>query len=391
MGVSRRRHAFTEKVPTTPRKVIVYTDNLMTSNSARNSTAKDSCKELAHSLADTLNTALVVSTSFRFDPDLNMLEILDPYNPRNNIEVKGFTNYQVSAKLFILSAAVDTSNRPSPLYVKQALACVKKQLGPVKIDELFVSFADISATNNGNRNGSTTSTHKHRSHGKHLHRSMGDRRGHNLLTRETSRIIHESSSDECDEKNMARYVKVWKMINKLRLDGDAVKIGICDLSKQQLEDLCETTGIVPDMVQVRVDEEQFLLDDDDDKQETNGSEVHGQSAVGSDYSGDSSCGPDNNLRNFAQEHGISMRTHSDSPDILSNATFQTLAADFKINERFPTTEVPPEGYMIDLMRPRWVVNYSVALRNRGLIANRGYIVMASSDCVLDPNRVAHSG
>ncbi|KAJ2617068.1 hypothetical protein H4S08_000489 [Coemansia sp. RSA 1365] len=346
---------------------------------------------LAHSLADTLNTALVVSTSFRFDPDLNMLEILDPYNPRNNIEVKGFTNYQVSAKLFILSAAVDTSNRPSPLYVKQALACVKKQLGPVKIDELFVSFADISARSNGNRGGSMASAPKIRSRGKHLHRSMGNRRAHSLLARETSRIIHESSSEEYDEKNMSRYLKVWKMINKLKLDGDAAKIGICDLSKHQLEDLCEITGIVPDMVQVRVDEEQFLLDDDDDKQDTNGSEIHGQSGAGSDYSGDSSSGPDNDLRRFAQTHGISMRTHSDSPDILSNATFQTLAADFRINERFPTTEVPPEGYMIDLMRPRWVVNYSVALRNRGLIANRGYIIMASSDCVLDPNRVSHCG
>ncbi|KAJ2136458.1 hypothetical protein J3F82_006329, partial [Coemansia sp. RSA 637] len=86
MGMARRRHAITERVPTTPRKVVVYTDNLMTSNSARNITASESGKELADSLGDTLNTALVISTSFRFDPELNMLEILDPYNPRNNIQ-----------------------------------------------------------------------------------------------------------------------------------------------------------------------------------------------------------------------------------------------------------------------------------------------------------------
>ncbi|KAJ1642416.1 hypothetical protein LPJ64_005736, partial [Coemansia asiatica] len=120
--MTRRRQEITEKVPTTPRKVV-----------------------LAHSLADTLNTALVISTSFRFDPELNMLEILDPYNPRNNIQVKGITDYKVSVKLFMLSASADASNRPSALYVRQAMACLHKQLGSVKIDELVVSFSDLSA------------------------------------------------------------------------------------------------------------------------------------------------------------------------------------------------------------------------------------------------------
>ncbi|KAJ2500352.1 hypothetical protein GGH96_002768 [Coemansia sp. RSA 1972] len=388
MGMARRRHAITERVPTTPRKVVVYTDNLMTSNSARNITASESGKELADSLGDTLNTALVISTSFRFDPELNMLEILDPYNPRNNIQVKGITNYQVSA--------TDARNRPSPLYVKQALTCIKKQLGSVTIDELFVSFADISAppaaTSNYDNisllpqkpkrlvyerrrvqqtsNGDYGSNEEEESSGEQETNADPSSTGEHSPNSEQPNgeqcssspgEIGNGSSNEADESDMSRYHKVWRMVNRLKADGDATKIGICDVSKQQLAQLCEHSGAQPDMVQIRVV--------------------------------DPAAEPDaaaTELRAYASERGISIRTHSDSMAMLSNATFQALAADYRINERFPTTEVPPEGYKIDPMRPRWVANYSVAIRNRGLVANRGYIVMASSDRVLDPNHVVRN-
>ncbi|KAJ1766456.1 hypothetical protein LPJ74_005883, partial [Coemansia sp. RSA 1843] len=94
--MTRRKQQITEKVPTTPRKVIVYTNNLMTSEAARNTTAVESSKELVSSLADTLNTALVIVTSFRFSPELNMLEIIDPPNKRNNIIAKGYKDYVLS-------------------------------------------------------------------------------------------------------------------------------------------------------------------------------------------------------------------------------------------------------------------------------------------------------
>ncbi|KAJ2892068.1 hypothetical protein GGI21_005694 [Coemansia aciculifera] len=99
---------------------------------------------------------------------------------------------------------------------------------------------------------------------------------------------------------------------------------------------------------------------------------------------------DGSLQKLAKLHDISIRTHTDSMAILPDRTFHILATDFKINERFPTTEVPPQGYKIDFMRPRWVVSYNVTLKNRGLVSNRGYIVMASSDCVLDPNRTSRT-
>ncbi|KAJ2451214.1 hypothetical protein EV183_003756 [Coemansia sp. RSA 2336] len=360
MGMTRRRQAITERVPTTPRKVVVYTDNLMTSNSARSSTTNDSGKEarpkqrrflLADSLGETLNTALVISTSFRFDPELNMLEILDPYNPRNNIEVKGISNYKVSVKLFILPAASDANNRPAPLYVKQALTCLKKQLGSVLIDEFFVSFTKAPA-HAGAPGSQPRQPEMHKD-------QMAN--GNSSSSSSSQKGSQGEGGSDADE--MRRYSKVWRMTSRLRSEGDVAKIGICDVSRGQLEHLCEHTGVVPDMVQVRIGE---MGDGDVDQADIE------------------------DLREFAQQHGISIRTHSDSEVMLSNATFQALAADYKINERFPTTEVPPEGYKIDLMRPRWVANYSVTIRNRGLVANRGYIVMASSDCVLDPNRVSRN-
>ncbi|KAJ1860343.1 hypothetical protein LPJ78_005870, partial [Coemansia sp. RSA 989] len=153
-----------------------------------------------------------------------------------------------------------------------------------------------------------------------------------------------AAGGEADE--MRRFSKVWRMASRLRKEGDVAKIGICDVSRTQLEGLCEHTGVVPDMVQVRVDEAE------------EGAEQGAEQAGVEE------------LRAFARQHGISLRTHSDSGVMLSNATFQALAADYKINERFPTTEVPPEGYKIDLMRPRWVANYSVTIRNRGLLRLR---------------------
>ncbi|KAJ2042537.1 hypothetical protein GGH13_009927, partial [Coemansia sp. S155-1] len=78
--MTRRRVKITERVPITPRKVVVYTDNLMTSTGVRDQATGESSQDLWSSLADTLNKALVISTSFRFDPELNMLEILDPCN-----------------------------------------------------------------------------------------------------------------------------------------------------------------------------------------------------------------------------------------------------------------------------------------------------------------------
>ncbi|KAJ1934664.1 hypothetical protein FBU59_005631 [Linderina macrospora] len=340
--MSRKRQEITEKTPKTPRKVVIYSDNLMTSKSVRFSTTAETAQHLVRALGDTLNTALVVSTSFRFDPELNMLEILDPYNPRNNIFANGITDYEVSVKLFLLPAATDTHNRPSPLYVRQALACIQKQLGSVKIDEFFTSFIDISSpiTTDAMEEASDTES------GSSSDGGSGKKKKH--------------SSDVLPD-DMARYVKIWRVLGKFRASGEIGKIGLSDFSLPQLRQLMELSQVKPDMLQVKLAEDSSAMGD----------------------------GLDRDLMDYARAQGVSLRTHTDSLEILTDRTFQNLANDFKINERFPTTEVPPAGYKIDLMRPRWVANYSVSLKNRGLVANRGFIVMASSDCVLDPNGISY--
>ncbi|KAJ2001751.1 hypothetical protein GGI04_003619 [Coemansia thaxteri] len=365
--MTRRRQKITEKVPSTPRKVVVYTDNLMTSTGGRDATTTgESAKDVT----------LVISTSFRFDPDLNMLEILDPCNLRNNIKVKGLTNYAVSVKLYLLPAASDTSNRPASLYVRQAMACVERQLGPVKIDELFVSFADItnhiaqpvSATDSDDQSAQPFTEHILADRCSPSDIASNDDSavacatppGGRSSSGHVSSIANSTAShDTCD---MTRYLKVWRALNRLKESGKAVKVGVCDLSKPQLESLCGQSSIIPDMLQVHVT--------NDPSEDTNPL--------------------DSSLQRLAKKHEISIRTHTDNTGILSDRTFQTLATDFKINERFPTTEVPPQGYKIDFMKPRWVVSYNVTLKNRGLVSNRGYIAMASSDCVLDPNRTSRT-
>ncbi|KAJ2889469.1 hypothetical protein GGI21_006560, partial [Coemansia aciculifera] len=216
--MTRRRAKINERVPITPRKVVVYTDNLMTSTGVRDPASGESAMDLSLSLADTLNKALVISTSFRFDPELNMLEILDPCNLRNNIKVKGLTNYAVSVKMYLLPAAAHTDDCPASLYVRQAMACVERQLGAVKIDELFVAFADIT---------------------NHIPKTIDSRPA-------SASSSSANSDDNCD---MTRYLKVWRALSRLKKTGKAAKIGVCDLSKPQLEALCEQSGIIPDMLQ----------------------------------------------------------------------------------------------------------------------------------------------
>ncbi|KAJ2733733.1 hypothetical protein IW152_002838 [Coemansia sp. BCRC 34962] len=337
----------------------------MTSTGVRDQATGESARDLANSLGDTLNKALVISTSFRFDPELNMLEILDPCNLRNNIKVKGLKNYVVSVKMYLLPAAAHTDDRPASLYVRQAMSCVERQLGPVKIDELFVSFADITNHFPKPPDAQLLTSADH-----------GDRRSPAILVEPPnsnggpgSALSSGHASSEATSNpdlhaacDMTRYLKVWSALNRLKRTGKALKIGVCDLSKPQLEALCEQSGIVPDMLQVHVT--------NDPTEDTNPL--------------------DDSLQRLAKHHDISIRTHTDSMGILNDRTFQKLVTDFKINERFPTTEVPPQGYKIDFMRPRWVVNYNVTLKNRGLVSNRGYIAMASSDCVLDPNRTSRT-
>ncbi|KAJ2758042.1 hypothetical protein H4S06_002889 [Coemansia sp. BCRC 34490] len=462
----RRKQQITEKVPTTPRKVIVYTDNLMTSDAARNTTAVESAKELVSSLADTLNTALVIYTSFRFNPELNMLEIIDPYNSRNHIVVKGYKNYVLSVKLFILPAAADTYNRPSHVYVRQAMECLQRQLGSVKIDELFVSFSDISLGNAGRYGGDSsgaseaeeigaisdssfssdteTSSIRERMRIRREERSQsGSRRKQSgspvseaaassaaaspaiiVEERQSSQqadelpsaepssalpsaaVSHAQQTEDSDsvggQRGMDRYVKLWRTVSRLRASGDVGKIGLCDLNHAQLESLCDKSGIVPDMLQVHVGEEGAV------EATTSAAATAATAAAPGEESGtppqdaiestptpasaapsSSAADPlDDQLREYAHSRGISIRTHSDSADMLPDDAFQTLAADFRINEKFPTTEVPRHGHKMDFMRPRWVANYSVFLKTRGLVANRGYIVMASSDTVLDPNSIS---
>ncbi|KAJ2506815.1 hypothetical protein GGI11_006551, partial [Coemansia sp. RSA 2049] len=435
----RRKQQITEKVPTTPRKVIVYTDNLMTSDAARNTTAVESAKELVSSLADTLNTALVIYTSFRFNPELNMLEIIDPYNSRNHIVVKGYKNY-------VLSAAADTYNRPSHVYVRQAMECLQRQLGSVKIDELFVSFSDISLGNAGRYGGDSsgaseaeeiraisdssfssdteTSSIRERMRirreersqsGSHRKQSgspvseaaassvaaspaiiaeerQSSQQAAELPSAESSSALlsaavsHAQQTEDSDsvggQQGMDRYVKLWRTVSRLRASGDVGKIGLCDLNHAQLESLCDKSGIVPDMLQVHVGEEGTVEATTAAAAAAPGEEsgtlpqdaIESTPTPASAALSSSAADPlDDQLREYAHSRGISIRTHSDSADMLPDDAFQTLAADFRINEKFPTTEVPRHGHKMDFMRPRWVANYSVFLKTRGLVANRGYI------------------
>ncbi|KAK0554444.1 hypothetical protein OC845_000705 [Tilletia horrida] len=75
------------------------------------------------------------------------------------------------------------------------------------------------------------------------------------------------------------------------------------------------------------------------------------------------------LREWCEQEGIVPVADTDRKDVLPKRTIPTLLKEF----RYALPHPVPEGHRLV---PRWVMKYSVLIRDRGVLADRGYILFA---------------
>ncbi|KAJ1679917.1 hypothetical protein EV182_001058, partial [Spiromyces aspiralis] len=134
--------------PILPRKLVIYSDNLHDFTpkphpSSSTTTTRGSIGTIEMAFRDTLNMALMASTSFRFNPELNLLEIPDPRFPRWTSIQTSHSEVTIEAKLFILTNGYDNNDVPHNYIVRQSLSAMERQLGIRRVDTLTLSFSGI--------------------------------------------------------------------------------------------------------------------------------------------------------------------------------------------------------------------------------------------------------
>ncbi|CAG8617189.1 29498_t:CDS:2, partial [Gigaspora margarita] len=119
-------------------------------------------------------------------------------------------------------------------------------------------------------------------------------------------------------------VEVWKELESQYRNDRIKKLGVSEFTKNRFERFLDVVEIPP-----KIDQINFK-----------------------------SCDLPNRMINYAKEHDIELLTHKDPANILPSATFQKILKDTK----FPFTSK---------LLPRWVLKYSVLVKCREVVANKG--------------------
>ncbi|KAF0466653.1 putative gamma-cysteine synthetase regulatory subunit [Gigaspora margarita] len=127
-------------------------------------------------------------------------------------------------------------------------------------------------------------------------------------------------------------VEVWKEL-EFHYGNDRIKkLGVSEFTKNRFERFLNVVEVLP-----KIDQINFK----------------------------SCCDLPSKMINYAKEHDIELLTHKDPTDILPSTTFQKILKDTKFS------------FTSELL-PRWVLKYSVLVKCREVVANKGYIVMSST-------------
>jgi hypothetical protein len=105
------------------------------------------------------------------------------------------------------------------------------------------------------------------------------------------------------------------------------------------------------------------------EQECDDNSLGGQS-VSRTHAGRSSCW-DRGLADFCKEEKIQLVAHSDQKDILPARTLPTLLSEFegRIPHALPSSKS---------LRPLWCLKYTVLIRDRGVLADKGFILFCQA-------------
>ncbi|XP_069783461.1 glutamate--cysteine ligase regulatory subunit-like [Narcine bancroftii] len=132
-------------------------------------------------------------------------------------------------------------------------------------------------------------------------------------------------------RSLEELLPLWEELETLVKGQKVTSIGVSDLDKKLLEDLCFNVQIQPSSCQVNLA---------------------------------SCCIIPPELTTFASENNIQLLTHNDPTDIFPVGLFQeTLGA---ILQDPATSECTPQ----------WILRYSAIIKHRGVIKSKGYLIKA---------------
>ncbi|KAJ1957204.1 hypothetical protein IWQ62_005141 [Dispira parvispora] len=125
---------------------------------------------------------------------------------------------------------------------------------------------------------------------------------------------------------------VWQALEAAHREARAKHLGLCEFNQAQLNDLVThpAVSVPPESNQVAK-----LV---------------------------SCCSQLQSLLTYCQSHHIDVQSNSDPSDILNAQDLEPILQDFGLDSEYS----PPV--------PKWVLKYSVLLKHRGILVNKGYIV-----------------
>eukprot|EP00918_Siedleckia_nematoides_P034763 GHVU01075563.1.p1 GENE.GHVU01075563.1~~GHVU01075563.1.p1 ORF type:complete len:289 (+),score=44.68 GHVU01075563.1:49-867(+) len=136
-------------------------------------------------------------------------------------------------------------------------------------------------------------------------------------------------------KDLDRILSLWQRLEQLVSEEKVFSIGVCDLNKQQLQQLYDMAQVKPCINQVNLE---------------------------------SCCVMPPELTEYAKQQDIQLLTHNDpQAGALPTPILQ---------EVLGTALSPGDG---DLWEPSWIVRYSVLIKCRGVIKSKGYVLKAVRD------------
>ena len=237
-------------------------------------------------------------------------------------------SYDITCKLFFLPG-IPSSRRCK--HTSEAIDLVLNELGVDSIDLLIVSYPGVSFD--------------------------ADDDGEEELSPDEETA---STSDKSDESHsLDAQVKTWRVLEELHEKGTIVQLGVSEFSSIRLERFLPELKVKPSVDQINVKD---------------------------------CCVVPKSLITYAKERDIELLTHNDCTDILPCGTTRELlgpgvegrpgAGILAIRSDAPDGEPGLKGDI----EPQWVIKYTAVVKNRGVIANKGYFALANLGSCVDPSR-----
>lgn len=132
---------------------------------------------------------------------------------------------------------------------------------------------------------------------------------------------------------LTELLKTWQSVESIRSSGRTAEVGVAEFDADLLQTFAQRVSLKPSVNQINVRD---------------------------------CCVVPVDLAGIAKEYGIQLSTHNDCTDVLEPGIVRKLLSGTDIAARYGD------------ITPQWIVKYTAVQRERGIIENKGYFLMADA-------------